>query len=162
MVARASDYLISRGYSVRFVPFHTVPPDDDRLEITRVLNLMKRGGAETLPRPASPEAALRLTAEAGLVVGLRLHSLILAGLSGTPVASVGYDLKIDGFMRLAGVSRYLCHAKDGLDALTARVGHLIDDHDEARRTLAENVEMMRRRISSESLKVARLLSGRRP
>lgn len=162
MVARASDYLISRGYSVRFVPFHTVPPDDDRLEITRVLNLMKRGGAETLPRPASPEAALRLTAEAGLVVGLRLHSLILAGLSGTPVASVGYDLKIDGFMRLAGVSRYLCHAKDGLDALTARVDHLIDDHDEARRTLAENVEMMRRRISSESLKVARLLSGRRP
>lgn len=162
MVARAADHLISRGYSVRFAPFHTVPPDDDRLEITRVLNLMKSGDAETLPRPTSPEGALRLTAEAGLVVGLRLHSLILAGLSGTPVASVGYDIKIDGFMRLAGASRYLCHAQDGLDALNARVDHLIDDYDEARRTLADNVEMMRRRITRESLKVARLLSGRRP
>jgi len=123
---------------------------------------MKSEDAETLPRPASPEAALRLTAEAGLVVGLRLHSLILSGLSGTPVASVGYDIKIEGFMRLAGVSRYLCHVQDGLDALNARVDHLITDHVEVRRTLAENVEMMRRRISSESLKVARLYSGRRP
>ena len=162
MVARAADHLISRGYEVRFTPFHTVPPDDDRQEITRILNLMKSGDAETLPRPASPEAALRLTAEAGLVVGLRLHSLILAGLSGTPVASVGYDMKIDGFMGLAGASRSLCHAEDGLDALSARVDHIIDDHEEAQRTLADNVEMMRRRISSESLKAARLLSGQPP
>jgi polysaccharide pyruvyl transferase WcaK-like protein len=162
MVARAADHLISLGYAVRFAPFHTVPPDDDRLEITRILNLMKSGDAETLPRPASPEAAQRLTAEAWLVVGLRLHSLILAGLSGTPVASVGYDTKIDGFMELAGVSSSLCHAVDGLDALSVRVDHLIDVSDEARRTLVDGVEMMRRRISSESLKVARLLSGQPP
>jgi polysaccharide pyruvyl transferase WcaK-like protein len=123
---------------------------------------MKRGDAETLARPASPEAALTLVAEAWLVVGLRLHSLILAGLSGTPVASVGYDTKIDGFMELAGISNYLCHAEDGLDALSARVSQLIDDQDEAQRILAENVEMMRRRISSESLKLARLLSGQPP
>jgi polysaccharide pyruvyl transferase WcaK-like protein len=159
MVARAADHLISMGYAVRFAPFHTVPPDDDRLEIARVLNLMRSGGAETLPRPASPEAALRMTAEAWLVVGLRLHSLILAGLSGTPVASVGYDVKVDGFMELAGAGRGLCHAGDGLDALSARVDRLLEDRDEAQRTLTENVEMMRRRISSESLKVARLISG---
>jgi polysaccharide pyruvyl transferase WcaK-like protein len=162
MVAKAADHLISMGYAVRFAPFHTVPPDDDRLEITRVLNLMSSREAETLPRPASPEAALRLTAEASLVVGLRLHSLILAGLAGTPVASVGYDIKIDGFMELAGADRYLCYAEDGLDALSARVDQLIEDRDEAQRTLAGNVEMMRRRISSESMKVARLLSGQPP
>jgi polysaccharide pyruvyl transferase WcaK-like protein len=149
-------------YLVRFAPFHTPAADDDRHEITRVLNLMRNGDAETLPRPASPEAALSLAAEASLVVGLRLHSLVLAGLAGTPVASVGYDAKIDGFMELAGVSRYLCHGGDGLDALSDRVDRLIEEYEEAGRTLTDNVEMMRRRISSESLKVSRLLSGQPP
>jgi len=162
MVARAADHLISMGYAVRFTPFHTEPHDDDRLEIKRVLNLMRSGDAETLPRPASPEAALRLAADASLVVGLRLHSLVLAGLAGTPVASVGYDVKIDGFMELAGASRSLCHAGDGLNALSDRVSRLLEDREEASRTLTGNVEMMRRRISSEALKVARLLSGQPP
>jgi polysaccharide pyruvyl transferase WcaK-like protein len=161
MVARAADRLVSMGYSVRFTPYHTKAPDDDRHEITRVMNLM-RGEAGTLPRPASPGAALRLAAEASLVVGLRLHSLVLAGLAGTPVSSVGYDIKIDGFMGLAGASQYLCHAGDGLDALSDRVDRLIEEREEATRTLKDNVEMMRRRISSESVKVARLLSGQPP
>ncbi len=162
MVARAADRLASMGYAVRFTPYHTVPHDDDRLEITRVRNLMRSGDAETLPRPSSPEAALRLAAEASLVVGLRLHSLVLGGLAGTPVASVGYDVKIDGFMELAGAGRYLCHAGEGLDALSDRVDTLIEEREEARRTITGNVEMMRRRISSESVKVARRLSGQPP
>ena len=161
MVARAADRLGSKGYAVRFTPYHTATPDDDRHEITRVMNLM-RGEAGTLPRPTSPGAALRLAAEASLVVGLRLHSLVLAGLAGTPVASVGYDVKIDGFMELAGASRYLCHAGDGLDALSDRVDTLIEEREDATRTLAGSVEMMRRRISSESVKVARLLCGQPP
>ena len=78
------------------------------------------------------------------------------------MASVGYDVKIDGFMELAGVSRSLCHAGDGLDALSDRVSRLLEDREEASRTLTGNVEMMRRRISSEALKVARLLSGQPP
>lgn len=162
MVARAADRLTSMGYTVRFAPYHTVPLDDDRLEITQIQSLMRSRGAETLPRPASPGAAVRLAAEASLVVGLRLHSLVLAGLAGTPVASVGYDVKIDGFMEMVGASRFLCHCEDGPDALSARVKHLLEGRGEARRSLTDNVESMRRRITGEAVKVARLFSGRPP
>ncbi|MBN2334130.1 polysaccharide pyruvyl transferase family protein [Candidatus Bathyarchaeota archaeon] len=159
MVARTADHLASLGYRVRFAPFHVAPQDDDRLEITRVMRLMKSRSAEEMPRPSSPGDALLLMGSASVVVGLRLHSLVLAALMGVPVASVGYDIKIDGFMELAGAEQYLCHPGDGLDALSKRVDRLLEDGDEARRAIADGVERMRRRISGESVKAARLLQG---
>lgn len=159
MVARAADGLTELGYSVYMVPFHTVRPDDDLLEASRIMNLMKSREAEVLERPASPGQALSLMASADIVIGLRLHSLVLAAAAGTPVASVDYDPKIGGFMEMAGAEGYLCRPGDGLSALSAAARAALDSRDELVSRMGAAVEQMRRRIMGEATRVSGLLRG---
>ena len=86
MQAVAADSLVEQGYDVVFMPFHTVHPDNDLEEIRVIRNLMKRD-AHVTSRPGSPEKALRLISESVLVVGMRLHSLVLAASCGVPFTS---------------------------------------------------------------------------
>jgi polysaccharide pyruvyl transferase WcaK-like protein len=159
MVARAADSLADRGYNVYMIPFHAVRPDDDLLEASRIMNLMKSREAEVLERPASPGQALSLLASADLVIGLRLHALVLAAAAGTPVASVDYDPKIGAFMEMAGAGPYVCRPGDGLAALSAAAQAVLDNREELRSRLGDAVEQMRRRIMGEAVRVSGLLRG---
>jgi len=158
MVARAADSLAGEGLSVYFAPLHTVRPDDDRLEAARIRNLM-RGEPEDLDRPANPGEALSLLASADLVIGLRLHSLVLAASAGTPMASVDYDPKIGGFAEMAGLGRYVCQPGDGLAALADAAHRALEEKDAVREQLRARVEAMRRRIMGEAARVSGLLGG---
>ncbi|MEB3195508.1 MAG: polysaccharide pyruvyl transferase CsaB [Cyanobacteriota bacterium] len=51
---------------------------------------------------ADPNEAMTLFSEAGLVVAMRLHGLILAALAGSPVAALSYDPKVAAVARSLG------------------------------------------------------------
>ena len=159
MVARAADALTEDGLNVYFTPFHTVRPDDDRLEIERIMNLMRGREAEVLGRPRSPGEAQTILGSADLVVGLRLHSLVLAAAAGAPTATVEYDPKVRGFMEMAGAQEYVCRPEDGLGALTDAAHRALDERDRASVRLKDSVEAMKRRIMGEAARVSGLLGG---
>jgi polysaccharide pyruvyl transferase WcaK-like protein len=158
MVALAADALAREGLNVYFAPLHTVKPDDDRLETARIRNLM-RGGAEDLDRPAGPGEALSVLSSADLVIGLRLHSLVLAAAAGTPFAAVDYDPKIRGFAEMAGLSDYICRPGDGLAALADVAHRALEERDLVKALLRDSVEAMRSRIMAEAVRVSGLLDG---
>jgi polysaccharide pyruvyl transferase WcaK-like protein len=94
--------LNGTGFTVVFLPMHSTSTDNDLTEIGIVRKLMKTASfvvGETL----GPHEAASFLGSASIVVGLRLHSLILAASKGVPVVSVGYDEKIRGFMEYSGV-----------------------------------------------------------
>lgn len=51
---------------------------------------------------SDPQLALDTIAQAGYVVGVRLHAVILAAAAGVPFAGVSYDPKVQGFCMDAG------------------------------------------------------------
>lgn len=51
---------------------------------------------------SDPQLALDTVAQAGFVVGVRLHAVILAAAAGTPFLGVSYDPKVAGFCADAG------------------------------------------------------------
>jgi polysaccharide pyruvyl transferase CsaB len=53
-------------------------------------------GAELLA-PSTPQEALRAVAEARVVVGMRLHALVLAAAAGVPFVGLAYDPKVSSF-----------------------------------------------------------------
>lgn len=153
-LAGAADTLQRRGYTVKFLPFHTVEPDNDQNEITAVLQRMK-GDAPVLERPGSPQEAVSTLGKAGLVVGLRLHSLVLAAQSGTLVASIGYDSKVGGFMEMIKQERSLGSLENGAEGLLRRIEHTLGDWENAQKVISDRVASMKRLIGLEAAQVAK-------
>ena len=54
-------------------------------------------GANTVIESADPQTLIDTIATSGYVVGVRLHSLILAAAAGVPFAGLSYDPKVQGF-----------------------------------------------------------------
>lgn len=149
MQARAADQLLRDGYRVAFMPFHTVPPDDDREEIRIIKNLM-RSEPETMPRPANTTEALSVIGSASALVGLRLHSLIFSALQGTPFTSVDYDIKIRGFMEHIGAQSYLSETSQGLNRLHEKTIQALDCRIEYSAHIRKRVTALRGLINGEA------------
>ena len=87
------------------------------------------------------------------LLGLRLHSLILAGAQGVPVVGIGHDPKIGGFMEEAGVGGFLCHPLYPFECVLERVESALEDGAKVRRRLLESCEGMKERIRDEARRV---------
>jgi len=90
----------------RDVVMMTAHPGDDRWAV----DIMRRAGHPDLPYVAGYddlEATLRLLASADLVVGERLHAVVLAAAMGTPFVAVEYRPKILDFARSIDADRWV-------------------------------------------------------
>lgn len=149
MQANLADRLIGEGYKVSFIPFHCVFPDDDREEINVIRQLMQHK-AELLPRPKNTNEALEVIGRAYLLVGLRLHSLILASLQGTPFVSINYDIKIKGFMRHMYCSDYFIEVNQELNDLYDKAKLIINNQKEISKNLLKRVNTLKKLIGFEA------------
>jgi polysaccharide pyruvyl transferase WcaK-like protein len=148
------DELLNEGYRVVFLPMHGAANDDDVCEIGAIKAQMK-STPYIIPEPLPPHATATLLGSASLVIGFRLHSLILAACRGVPVVGVGYDEKILGFMEYAGVPDCVVepaglHSKAFKLLRGDGVGELLRD----------SCIQMRKRVEAEAVLVAESLGLR--
>ena len=154
-----ADRLIDEGYKVSFMPFHTVSPDDDREEVRRIRNLM-HSEADVLHRPTSIRSALETLGGAALVVGLRLHSLILASLQATLFVSVDYDIKIRGYMEHMKATEYIAEINQGLERLYEKTRQALDNQEKYSLSLGRRVNAVRGSINTEADRLVSVLNQR--
>lgn len=158
MQAKAADALIGQGYEVKFVPFHTVQPDDDREEIRVIRNLMTEKDMEVLDRPCSPLDGGRLISGATLMVGLRLHSLVLAASCGVPFTTINYDIKMGGFMTHMGLKELCCSPKGGIEKLVEASSLAVANKEYSDKIIGR-VREIRGKIREEAIETARIIQG---
>ena len=113
-VAATLDHAVTEwGAHLEFVPFRTVDYDDDRRVMHAVADRMRHGAVvshrESAPRPAE---AAELLASADLVVGMRLHSVILATAAGVPTLALSYMAKVRDYMSAIGQERFCVDVED--------------------------------------------------
>lgn len=122
-VADALDQFMEATGSVGFfVPFQIVGDSltNDLIVSQNVLAQMKLASRVRLlnamdSTPYAPEVVAGLFARCDLVIGMRLHSLILAAGVGTPVVGVSYDPKVNNLMQRLGIEECLLEL-DALDS----------------------------------------------
>lgn len=95
LATRLRDLL---GAQVVLVPMQL--PDD--AEVCTRVRALHPEGAKVLSVPSSVASFTSLFGCFNLVVGMRLHALILAAIAGVPFLGLGYDPKIDAFMKTVG------------------------------------------------------------
>ncbi len=91
------------GRELVWLPFHRMQDRGllQRLQhLTQVPKLLLERSREV--EVADPAEAMTLFSEAGLVLAMRLHGLILAALAGSPVAALSYDPKVAAVARSLG------------------------------------------------------------
>lgn len=76
-------------------------PERD-LEPSRELAQLLDGQARVLERPLTPRALTGILACCDMIIGMRLHSLILGTVENPPMYGLSYDPKVERFCRRAG------------------------------------------------------------
>lgn len=104
-LAHVADALIEEGKQVVFVPMHQVPPDDDRVPIQQIVEQMSETPI-VIEQPEDPRVVTAILSSMDMLVGMRLHSLVLASSQHVPIVSIGFDMKVGGYMRYLGLSQY--------------------------------------------------------
>ena len=122
----AADFLVEHyNAKIEFIPFRITSYDDDRVVIKQVMSYMKRkDGANVYPHTPTVDEFINIIKESSLVIGMRLHSLILAASVGIPVIGLAYMPKVRGYMECIEQSKYSLD----LETITSeKLTSLIDD-----------------------------------
>ncbi|MCI2429972.1 polysaccharide pyruvyl transferase CsaB [Candidatus Acetothermia bacterium] len=98
------------------LPFHPAQDEPVLSAVARAL-----GSSASLAHAVSPAHLLQVIEESDLLIGMRLHSLIFALLTGTPFYALSYDPKIESFIkRMEETAQYpLCWRRVGEDLASA-------------------------------------------
>ena len=97
--AGACDGLVERGMQVVFLPMQH--PGD--LQVSETVSGLMRRESFIVRRACSVPEMLSVTRALNLLVGMRLHSLIMAAVLGVPPVGIAYDPKIKRFLARVGL-----------------------------------------------------------
>jgi len=100
IIAEAADMFRERGWNVLFLPMHY---PSDLSPSREIMALMNQEGARLIEEPITFHDIMSLIKQCSYVVGMRLHSLILACMLKIPFTGISYDPKIDRFVERAGM-----------------------------------------------------------
>lgn len=95
--------------SMVFIPFQRLggSPEDDTLIAQRVQEAMKhKDRTALLDSLLTPQQIVTVLAQCDLVIGMRLHSMILGMLARVPVLALSYDAKVDQLMERTGLQSF--------------------------------------------------------
>jgi polysaccharide pyruvyl transferase WcaK-like protein len=102
-VARFADYVQETyGFSALFIPMRPVEDTDIS---KRIMSLMKHPGI-FLGEKYTTDQTIGVVSLSEFMLGMRLHTLIYAAKSGTPVVGLVYDTKIKVLMDSLGQRYY--------------------------------------------------------
>ncbi|MBE3519466.1 MAG: polysaccharide pyruvyl transferase CsaB [Firmicutes bacterium] len=127
--------------------FFLMQESSDGREASRVNELLRTSGQPPVPvmKASRPEDALALISEGRFLIGMRLHSLILAAMGGVPAAGVELDPKITSFLKAAGLVPAPAPSAVRPGDLPAVLEDLISKEENIRRSLEAKLPEFRSR-----------------
>ena len=107
-LSTAADFLIEHyNMKIDFIPFRTTSYDDDRIVAKQVVSYMKhKDKTHIYSRILEVDEFIEMAKRSSLVIGMRLHSLILGTSIGVPVIGLEYMPKVKAYMESIKQSEY--------------------------------------------------------
>lgn len=164
-VAQSLDnFFKDNNGSVIFIPFHRLKGQtDDHEVIDRIISRMKHSSkARVLQGFYSPEEIAGILAGCDLVLGMRLHSIILSTAGSVPVVALGYDPKVFNIMKRIGCEDYVI---DMSNITADKISHLISEAFNNKERITEKINESRQQLkelAKQDIKMAVDLIENRP
>lgn len=113
MLAKAADLMVQElGARIVFLPMQY--PED--VKVAQLIHDLMQEESVVLDAEYTTSELLSIVGNMDLLVSIRLHALIFAGVMGVPMVGISYDPKIDRFLSSVGE-----HAVGDLQATTVEV-----------------------------------------
>lgn len=125
-LSTAADFLVEQyNATIDLIPMRTTHYDDDRVVSNQVLSYMKhKDGVHIHSRAPEVDEFIEMAKQSSLIIGMRLHSIILGASAGVPVIGLEYMPKVKAFMDSINQSDY----SFGLEVMTSdKLVGLIED-----------------------------------
>ena len=157
LLANAADFMMERyDADVVFVPMERTDVQHSHAVVAHMQNAER---AEILRRRYSPRQILALMGRFEFAVGMRLHFLIFAALSGTPFAALPYATKVTGLLEDLEMETPPL-GSIGIGQLIASIDHSWDTRDQIRAKIGGRLPELKCRASQTNEYLVRLLRSR--
>ena len=146
-IAQSCDAMVQQGWQVVFVPFHY--PED--VEAGQKIVALMQQPALGLEGNYSPQETMSILKNADLIMGMRLHSLIMGAALLKPLVGLSYDPKVTSFMQL--LRQPDCFALDSAEAsqLIQAMQRLGNQTEQDKLILQRNMEIMARQAKAPAV-----------
>lgn len=155
-IAAVCDFLAESGYQVVFLPFHF--PGD--IAVCREVSRLMQHRSCLIKENLSPGEIMDLVGQMDLVIGMRLHALIMAAARSVPFVALSYDPKVERFTSLVG-QKALCFTDNFcVEDLKYQVEQILDNHSLIKKNLQEKTLVLKEKARENARLVKRLLEER--
>ena len=153
-IARACDQLACQDWQIVFVPMHF--PED--IAIAREVAKEMKREAIVLKENYSPAEALAIYKSSDMVLGMRLHALIMAAVVEKPLVAISYDPKIDNFMELLDIQEPLQINNLNTQEILDSIGNTWENRDVFVKNLQKKTAPLRKQAMVPGEMIADLLA----
>jgi polysaccharide pyruvyl transferase WcaK-like protein len=105
-LAQAIDRIAPRFDRVVLMAMHFYGPDSDVPLIAEIVRRLRAANVTVIDRELRPEMAIAIFKRARMLLGMRLHALLLAASMGTPIVGLAYEEKVRGLFRRLRMDGY--------------------------------------------------------
>jgi polysaccharide pyruvyl transferase WcaK-like protein len=151
VIARAADYAISElGLKPVFIPMQY--PED--LYVANAIVSRMNGKGYIIRTKNSASQTIGIIKRMELLVGMRLHSLIFAASTGTPLVGLVYESKVEGFLQYINQSSASAGHVEQLEFKTLK--HVMDNVWNQRKAIRIQLEKGTASLREKALESARI------
>jgi polysaccharide pyruvyl transferase CsaB len=156
LLAAVADFAVCRyGGQVVFVPMERGDLRESHAVVARMVTADR---ARVLHGSYGPCELLGLMQNIDLAVGMRLHFLIFAAISGVPFMPLPYAAKVSEFARAVGLPTPGAPCRDAVGPLLSAIDRLWDEREEHGRGTRGRIERLKPRAAATLQNVLDVLS----
>lgn len=136
-------YIINEGYKIYFIPMYYL---QDR-EIAHKLKKRLGDHAVVIDKMLTLDEVISYTASFEFIIGMRLHSLIMAAALKVPMIGLAYDPKVTAFVKDMEIPYCIDVVQMSPNELMHSVQHLMHNRDAEKVRLSNRYEIQKKRVN---------------
>ena len=156
-MAKALDSVAERGYIPILIPMQKSADLNISLDIASKMKQQSR----VIDRDLTVAEMLAVIGRCDIACGMRLHMLIFASVMNVPMVGIAYDPKIKGFMHYMKQEKYVELENFDEDKFSRLLNSVIDNRDELRQQLEENLVPIREKAKRNAMLAVDLLNSKK-